>query len=160
MRMPTIRIDDEVYERLKAGAEPFVDTPNSVLRRMLELDAPRERDSETEEQTRVERMRPGDLLDRTHYDLKILEVLDEMGGAGYAPDVVEAVGKRVEDQLTPNDRLKNKTGVVRWKNRVAWRRFNLVQMGLLKRDSPRGTWELSEKGRQALARRRIDYPEG
>lgn len=34
----TIEIDDEVYDRLKEAAEPFVDTPNSVLRRLLELD--------------------------------------------------------------------------------------------------------------------------
>lgn len=34
---PTIRIDDEIYELLKAAAEPFVDTPSSVLRRLLGL---------------------------------------------------------------------------------------------------------------------------
>jgi hypothetical protein len=34
---PTVRIDDEVYETLKANAEPFVDTPNTVLRRLLGL---------------------------------------------------------------------------------------------------------------------------
>lgn len=34
----TIEIDDEVYDRLKEVAEPFVDTPNSVLRRLLKLD--------------------------------------------------------------------------------------------------------------------------
>lgn len=36
---PTIRIDDEVYERLQKEAKPFVDTPNSVLRRLLGLDS-------------------------------------------------------------------------------------------------------------------------
>jgi hypothetical protein len=34
----TIEIDDEVYARLRDAAEPFVDTPNSVLRRLLLLD--------------------------------------------------------------------------------------------------------------------------
>ena len=34
---PTVRVDDEVYEQLKANAEPFVDTPNTVLRRLLGL---------------------------------------------------------------------------------------------------------------------------
>lgn len=33
----TIRIDDEVYQELKGMAEPFEDTPNDVLRRLLEL---------------------------------------------------------------------------------------------------------------------------
>ena len=35
---PTIRVDDEVYEELKTNVEPFVDTPNTVLRRLLSLD--------------------------------------------------------------------------------------------------------------------------
>ena len=34
---PTIRIDDEVFARLKGMGEAFVDTPNSVLRRVLKL---------------------------------------------------------------------------------------------------------------------------
>lgn len=33
--MPTIRIDDDLYEWLQRRAKPFVDTPNSVLRREL-----------------------------------------------------------------------------------------------------------------------------
>ncbi len=35
--MPTIRIDDEVYEWLKSQAIPFEDNPNSVLRRVAGL---------------------------------------------------------------------------------------------------------------------------
>ena len=35
---PTIRIDDEVFEALKGMGEAFVDTPNSVLRRVLKLE--------------------------------------------------------------------------------------------------------------------------
>ncbi|WP_304455447.1 hypothetical protein [Nocardiopsis sp. YSL2] len=35
-----IRIDDEVYAELQRRAQPFVDTPNDVLRRILELNAP------------------------------------------------------------------------------------------------------------------------
>lgn len=39
---PTIRVDDEVYALLQARGEAFVDTPNTVLRRILELEpAPR-----------------------------------------------------------------------------------------------------------------------
>ena len=33
--MVTIEVDDEVYDKLKNIAEPFVDTPNSVLRKIL-----------------------------------------------------------------------------------------------------------------------------
>jgi hypothetical protein len=36
---PNIRIDREVYRALQEGAQPFVDTPNSVLRRLLGLES-------------------------------------------------------------------------------------------------------------------------
>ena len=104
-------------------------------------------------------MRPGELLDRTEYDLPILQVLEGLGGSGYAPDVVNGVGDVVGDRLTDGDRSKNKSGGVRWKNRVMWRRFSLVQMGLLKGDSPRGQWEVSDAGRDALAAGKISYAE-
>ena len=35
---PTIRVDDEVFAALQKRAKPFVDTPNSVLRRLFRLD--------------------------------------------------------------------------------------------------------------------------
>jgi Restriction Enzyme Adenine Methylase Associated len=35
---PTIRIDDEVYALLQERAEAFIDTPNTVLRRILDLE--------------------------------------------------------------------------------------------------------------------------
>jgi hypothetical protein len=35
--MPVIRVDDEVWKELQRRAVPLVDTPNSVLRRMLGL---------------------------------------------------------------------------------------------------------------------------
>lgn len=40
--MPEIEIDDEVFALLQRQAEPFVDTPNDVLRRLvgLDVDAP------------------------------------------------------------------------------------------------------------------------
>jgi Mrr N-terminal domain len=156
--MPTIRVDDEVYERLKTDDGPVVDTPNSVLRRVLGLDAAGSVQSEGDQSTRTRRMGSGELLQAQVYDLPILSVLDGMGGAGYAPEVIDAVGKMVEENLTENDLMENRSGVVRWKSRVAWRRFHLVQLGLLKRNSPRGTWEISEEGRDALVRWEITYP--
>lgn len=35
--MPTIRIDDEVWQALQKKAIPLEDTPNAVLRRLLRL---------------------------------------------------------------------------------------------------------------------------
>jgi negative regulator of replication initiation len=35
MKMHSIEVDEEVYDYLKSNAEPFKDTPNTVLRRLL-----------------------------------------------------------------------------------------------------------------------------
>lgn len=35
--MPSIQIDDEVFAELQKNARPFVDTPNSTLRRLLKI---------------------------------------------------------------------------------------------------------------------------
>jgi hypothetical protein len=36
--MPVIRVDDDVWKELQRKAEPLVDTPNTVLRKLLRLD--------------------------------------------------------------------------------------------------------------------------
>src|SRR4051812_7773980 len=99
----TIRIDNEVLEKLKEHAEPFVDTPNSVLRRLLGLaaraadvetngasqptgsvstDAPRRRRSSTRtsvSRSRRRRAEVGTTLPDAEYELPILEILSESG---------------------------------------------------------------------------------
>ncbi len=49
--MPTIRIDDEVWAWLKGHAQPFEDTPNSVLRRIAQLDPPGDRSGQLQPTT-------------------------------------------------------------------------------------------------------------
>lgn len=49
----TIRIDDEVYMTLQKGAEPFTDTPNSALRRILRLDREQEKSSDDVQSVRL-----------------------------------------------------------------------------------------------------------
>jgi hypothetical protein len=144
MQMPTIRVDDEVFGWLKSQAEPFVDTPNMVLRRVSGLES-----VGIAEDVDSNRARMGELLDRREYDGPILSVLARRGGSAPAREVVSEVGEIVRERLTEKDRTENRSGVIRWRNRVMWRRFVLVQAGLLKSDSPRGLWELTEAGRNA-----------
>lgn len=141
--MPEIKIDDEVYERIKAQAEPFVDTPNSALRRILGLEGGGKKVG-----AKSDRAPAGSLLPESEYELPVLQVLLERGGSETAREVTEAVGKRVADRLTERDRETLDSGDVRWENRVHFTRLTLKERGLLKADSPRGVWELSEKGRR------------
>ena len=81
----------------------------------------------------------------------ILQTLIELGGSGRYEHVIDVVGKKMENVLTPADKEKLRSGIyVRWRNRVAWQRFNMVKEGLLRKDSPRGVWEITPQGRAWL----------
>ena len=41
--------------------------------------------------------------------------------------------------------------IERWEKTFHWARWEMIKDGLLKPDSPRGTWEISEKGRTLLS---------
>lgn len=81
----------------------------------------------------------------------ILEALVESGGSAPSKEVLELVEKKMEKTLTPDDykTLQSKR-TLRWQNTARWCRQKLVEEGLMKSDSPRGVWEISEKGRSAL----------
>ena len=35
----------------------------------------------------------------------------------------------------------------RWRNTACWARNTMIKEGLIKKDSPRGIWEITEKGK-------------
>jgi Mrr restriction endonuclease-like protein len=93
----------------------------------------------------------GSLLDERAYWQPILKVLAESpGGAAQARHVVQRVGEILADQLKPLDKETVSSGGLRWETRIMFARLRMKDAGLLKMDSPRGLWELSDLGRQAL----------
>jgi hypothetical protein len=163
---PSIDIDDETFELLKERAEPFVDTPASVLRRLLGLDSrvPQKDDGKAEPRTRNStslarshgrrrrgrRAARGTLLPEAEYELPILRYLNEHDGRAPSREVVEGVGKELADKLTSADREELKSGDIRWKNRVAFVRLRLVEKGDLDGKAPRGTWQITDSGLQRV----------
>lgn len=158
--MVTIDIDSEVWESLQKSAVPFVDDPNSVLRRLLDLDG--EGPASAQERpdgsgdgpggapaAKGERAPLGSLLPEEEYELPILRELARRGGSAPAREITEAVGKLLGDRLTARDRQRLHSGDIRWENRVHFTRLTLRKRGLIKGGSPRGTWELTERGHQA-----------
>jgi hypothetical protein len=171
--VPTIRIDEQVYERLKAQAEPFVDTPNSVLRRVLGLEPVRGEDSKAEgERAAVSaaasaprrragkprkaakgtrrRLPPGAVLPEEEYDLPLLVALAEAGGSAPSREVVAAVGEKLAPHFTDLDREALASGIVRWQSRLQFVRLRLIEEGHMRRDAPRGTWAISDAGTDRL----------
>jgi Mrr N-terminal domain len=145
----TIEVDTEVWNSLQGLAEPFTDTPNSVLRRLLELDP-----SAAPEQglrTQARRRAPaGSLLPESAYEQPILKALVGQGGRAPAREVITAVGDAVREKLTQLDQADLSNGGKRWENRVQFTRLRLKERGLLLSGSPRGVWEISDLGRTAL----------
>lgn len=82
----------------------------------------------------------------------VLSVLAELGGAGSVTQVLDKVGIRMAGVLNDYDRqpLPSNPNSLRWRNSAQWCRNTLVQEGLLKADSPIGTWELSDRGLAAV----------
>lgn len=165
---PTIRIDEDVYRALQTQAEPFIDTPNSVLRRMLSLGDPgsdvRDLNEQGDQVVAVEKSTPkpargtkkkkrtrapsGTLLPQDAYEIPLLRSLEELGGGAAAGEVIERLGQHLNEKLKPNDREALGSGVIRWHNRAQFARYELVQRGEMKSDSPRGVWEISDQGRR------------
>lgn len=84
---------------------------------------------------------------RSEFTLPLLEVLIEMEGKGRMRDILARIEKKMESRLNDKDWEKLKSGPIRWKNRVQWLRKELVGNGCLKKDSPYGIWEITDKGR-------------
>jgi len=94
-------------------------------------------------------------LPQRDYRLPILEAVAERGGSARMADIVEAVGKKLEGQLPAIDfeRVPSGRGI-RWKNRTQWVGSFLRRDGYLRKNSPRGVWELTEKGWNEVGGRR------
>jgi Mrr N-terminal domain len=92
----------------------------------------------------------GTLLPERDYEEPLLSALNSRGGSAPASEVIEDVGVALADRLTEADQEVLDSGLTRWKNRVQFVRLKLVQAGHMKKDSPRGVWEITPAGRDRL----------
>jgi hypothetical protein len=89
------------------------------------------------------------------YWMPILEALEERSGREHSDVVLDLVEKKMAGILKSEDYELLPSGLsVRWRNRAQWQRQNMVQQGLLRKDSPRGVWEITPTGRQWLQQRK------
>jgi len=80
----------------------------------------------------------------------ILEALVELGGSAPISEVLKLVEQKMKDKFTPYDMepIPSNPYFVRWKYNAQWCRIILVHEGLMKKNTSRGIWEISEKGRE------------
>lgn len=146
--MPTIRVDQDVFEGLQKLAEAFVDTPNTVIQKLLVekgvIDDSIDKAVSTNKQNRAKR---GNLTPQYVYEEWLLKTLwTKFNGKAQKSEVTKETIKAMEGILKEVDFERVTTGEPRAENTIAWARNALKERGLISSDSPRGIWELTQKG--------------
>jgi hypothetical protein len=174
--LPTITIDDQVYKELKRMAEPFVDSPNDVLRRVFRLRG----EGEMADQNGPDKGLPGDAEDRSvltkgewktdrrgrpHFEFRIvnrtpdrefripiLRALEEKDGRAPTIDILERVEELMRPRLKPIDYQPMTSGQIRWRSAANFERKHMAleRVPLINPTSPRGIWEITDAGREYL----------
>lgn len=150
--MPTIRLEQDVFEGLQQLGKPFVDTPSMVIRRLLEErgvlrgkpPAPK-----------TDRLAPDALTPQATYEQYLLVVLaKEFDGRGHKRDVTHAIVKRMmkDGFIGAADQELVSTGETKAENTIAWARNALKQRGQINRAARRGMWELTAEGRASAGK--------
>ena len=155
--MPTIRIDEEVFNGLKQLAEPFVDSPNAVVRRLLMEKGiipqpPVEPRANPLLPLVPERVLTPLLTPQQIYEQFLLVTLAEnFAGRADKRSVTKSVIERMLKQgfIGPADLELVATGETKAENTITWGRNALKNRGLIARGSQRGIWELTEEGRES-----------
>lgn len=91
--------------------------------------------------SRQRQPRTGDQVLREY----IIAALRSLGGRGKIVDIMERMATQLNGKLLPGDLAwRESTAEYAWQNNAKWERYRMIQDGLLRSDSPRGVWELSE----------------
>jgi hypothetical protein len=141
--MPTIRIDDEVWKALQQHATPFVDSPNDVLRKLLGLSGltPKASSAAT---SNLQKGSDVMITSQREYREPIRCVLQSLGGAGHADDVLKKVEAQMRATLNQADyELMPNSAEPRWRLQARFERKNMELDGIIKKSTKRGWWELN-----------------
>jgi restriction system protein len=147
--VPKVDLSTDTLRRLLGLVQSFDDTAEDVIARLLEHYENSSSGSKLKP-TEPEPPKEGDLLPEGQYWLPILEILVEAGGRAKGSDVIEILEGRIGDRLRLRDRDQLRMGEVRWRNRARFARLRMKEVGLISSQSPRGIWEITEKGRDYL----------
>jgi len=83
--------------------------------------------------------------------LVLMASLEHLGGSGTKEEVLSFVHRKGFLHLTDKAADYTRTSTEpRWQNELAWARKDAVEHRYLRRDSPRGRWQLSQKGIERL----------
>ena len=164
------RINEEGAKAMKAGdystAEGVLDFAKRLLafrsrveglgREWAELEGLRDKSSTAVQEIVGKRFfgrqSSGEITSHEDYCRPILEILVEMGGKGRTKAVLDRVGEKMKGILKPKDYEKHQSRAkqIRWRNSAQWARNLMANEDGRMKKTPRGFWEISEKGRMWL----------
>lgn len=154
--MPTIRVDQDVFEGLQKLAQPFVDSPSMVIRRLLENAGALKALSKLPVAASA-----GGLTPQPVYEQYLLHLLlKDFAGKGHKRDVTHAIVKRMmkDGYIGAADQELVSTGETKAENTITWARNALKSRGYISRASQRGIWELTAEGRDAAGKLVLPKP--
>jgi len=98
----------------------------------------------------TERLKRGLRTPENAFIIPILETLIENNRSMEIKKVLKQLSIKMSDTLNQYDKqtLPSDSKQKRWENTSQWARNTMVNNGLLASDSPRGIWEITEKGRE------------
>src|ERR1700740_1139836 len=132
--MPNIDISQENFDRLKALAEPLVDTADTVIARLLAahnghsngrpeslVETPKRATTGSRSVSRRrgrkgDRARKGERTPTEEFYQPLLDALATAGGQLQAVEAIDRVGQLMKDRLNDVDRARLPSGEVRWRN--------------------------------------------
>ena len=144
--MPTIRVDQDVFEGLQSLAKPFVDSPSMVIRRLLEDRGVLAKNAQTAPAKAAAGIAPNALTPQPVYEKYLLYILArEFAGQGHKRDVTHAIVKRMmrDGFIGAADQELVSTGETKAENTITWARNALKQRGCISRAARRGIWQLT-----------------
>ena len=149
--------DFRKVDEARNQAEKVTAFRDKVAALRKEWDAISGSEAEEDEETMAERrnlgrLRKGLRTPEAAYYLPILKALIELGGSAKMQAVLDKVHKAMKPILKDVDHepLASDSDMPRWRNSAQWARNTMRQEGLLKDDSPHGTWEITPAGRNRV----------
>lgn len=152
--MPNIQVDEDVFEGLQTLVTPLTNSPNSVVRQLLELRGvlkPKSADLSSQHLNASPwKNRRGSRTPQTVYKNHLLYVIGAKfnGRASRLAAIEVALDLMQSKGLLPPDasEVLASNGQTRAESTMAWGRNALKDAGFVKSDSPRGLWELTPAG--------------
>lgn len=149
--------DYRKVDEARTQAEKVTAFRDKVAALRKEWDAISGSEAEEDEETKADRrnlgrLRKGLRTPEAAYYLPILKALVELGGSAKMQAVLDKVYKVMKPVLKDVDHepLASEPDMPRWRNSAQWARNSMRQEGLLKEDSPHGTWEITAAGQKRL----------